>query len=510
MAQDQNPWNEVSSMPNGRIPNREPEVSTGGNVPPHLPPVPVPTPAAPEPRTGTGDPGSVPEPSTVPETPAAPEPETPAAPELSAAPEAPAVPEPEPAPEAAAPEAVPTPDAAPEPAPVPGPDAAPAQDAAPEAPAPAPEPPSPAQGSVPPAMPIPVPANAPTAPSAGQPTPAPLPESRPESNAGGPTGPSPTAQMPPAPTQQAPTVPPFAAQGAASSHAPSSPFAPGSGMAPTGSKKPIVVAVLAVLSIPFSSIPIIGLPAAIAALILVHKMRKTGLRTTALTVGKVCGIIGVVLSTILLVVWLTFGFVMSQLMPAIVGDMKLEETRKGFDDLSNDFDDDLDLPSQPEDAEDKAVRNAADAELSLLADKDALYTTMVADDLSSEIQDQLEMTPAELGIDPALYADWLLSDLTYEIDSVHANEDEGTVFATLTAHAPYDFLGRWSALLDEAPQASSAEEGRAVMAQAYSQAMTETTDLHDTSVVLKFTKDGNTWVLDRESMDNAIWLALLF
>lgn len=401
MTQDQNPWNEVSSMPNGGMPEGDPETGATGNVPPHLPPVPVPVPAAQDPQADIGDPGA----------------EHGPAPEPCAAPE-------------------------------------------------------------------------------------------PSATEGAASGP--TAQMPPAPAPQAPTVPPFEAQGSSDPHTPSSPFSPGSGQAPVGSKKPIVVAVLAALSIPFSSIPVIGLPAAIAALVLVRKMKKTGLKTTALTVGKVCGIIGVVLSSILLVIWLTFGVIMSQLMPAIIGDMKLEEARKDFDDLSNDFDDDLDLPAAPEDADEKSVRSAADAELSLLAGKDSLYTSMVADDLSSEIQVQLEMAPDELGVDPALYADWLLSDLTYKIDSVHTDEGEATVFATITAHAPYDFLERWSALLDEAPNANSAEEGRAMMAQAYNQAMSETTDVHDTPVMLEFTKDGNTWVLDRESMDDAVWLALFF
>ena len=122
-----------------------------------------------------------------------------------------------------------------------------------------------------------------------------------------------------------------------------------------------------------------------------------------------------------------------------------EETFSTYDDDT--FDHSRANPLDPSelDEEDSAVYDIASQTLSDLQDSEDVRER-ICNNLSQELKSSYGYTAEDLGIDPAIYADKLLSNFTYQIESVYAFTDNdnsadnhGTAFFDYFVPSTYDF-----------------------------------------------------------------------
>lgn len=432
------------------------QIDDMGGMPP-MPPVPVPVP--------------VPEPTATLE-----------APELAPTPEAP-VPEPAAMPEAPEPAATPE---APEPAPAP-------EAAGPEAPEPAPTPEAPETE--------------------------PEPAARNQSVGIGDGLPALPMQEPPTPGGSAP-IPPYQAQdpapgvqAAASAEpaggAPIPPYqppTPGSAPAAPSGPRPsqgsiITALVLGILSIFFCSLAPLGLGMGIAAIVLASRAGKAGIVDGKATAGKACGIIGTSLSAIVILAWIFIGGALFK----VVTEDPIDHDEPLYE---------VPEPGLDETEEQASAWEAIDAELSRIKNKDEVYLDLLSEDIQSYFAPEDGLTLDDMGVDPALYANWLLMDFDYESDGTYVTGDTGNAFVTVYVRDPYEMIDRWNELVNEEP--AFAEDGAPISeAEAYqtagrllAQAMSETDQTHEVSVALELELVEDGWQVTADSWDHAVWLML--
>ncbi|MDO5042718.1 MAG: DUF4190 domain-containing protein [Slackia sp.] len=399
-------------------------------------------PAAPK-----SEPAAAPAKPAEPATPAEPapapaEPAAPAAPAQPAAPAAPAVPQ--------AP-AQPTAPVAPQ-APQPAAPAAPAQPAAPTQPAGAPV----AAPGVAPTQPMPAPAQ-PAAGPAGQPVPAPM---------GGAYPP------PPAPS-----------------------YAPKSG-------KAMGALVCGILAIVFSFIPIVGIILGIVAIVFAGKAVREAGHDGKATGGKVCGILGIVFS----VLWGIFSLVLTL---GIIGAASSYEDYDRSDyvpPVSSVPDSSSAEPAVDMDAEEQAVYDETAAIFEKIVAKDSQFMTELSQEFNDSFEDSFSMSCAELGIDPSAFAEWAVTDFSYEIDSVYVDGDTATVYVDTTERDTFEFLMGFSDAV-AAYGATAEGEGatpdaaKAKVGELFSQTMAETTDTTTYFAAVDFVKKDGVWVAVEDSLE---------
>ncbi|HJF66078.1 MAG TPA: DUF4190 domain-containing protein [Slackia equolifaciens] len=470
----------------------------------------VPTPEQPE------SPATPPAPKA-PESPAAPaKPEQPSTPAEPATPPQPAAPDEAEAPAAPAAPAAPVAPAAPE---------APAAPVAPESPA---APAAPATPAAPqsPMQPEPVrPMGAPAQPSQSnqpqqpqQPVPAqpagfdpaqPFGGNQPQQPMGAPAQPAqpgqpqqpvqpnqpqqPYGQQPPQPTQPMgynqgayppPPVPPAYAQ--------------------KSSGKAIGALVCGILAILFSWLPLLGIILGIVAIVLASKAVKQFGRDGKATGGKICGIVGLVFSILGFIFW---GFVSCAVLAAApYADSGYSE----IDEVINSDDSGAVATDELSAAEQQAT-DAGVAELEKLATQDESMVQYLAADLDEGFTEAMDMSHADLGIDPADLARWMLTDFSYTTDGVYVYEEdgEGTMYADLEMRDSYAFMLNF---YDKVNALNSSEEiktmteddAKARIGELYYEAMDETTDMTTYYASIDLVKEGDQWVVDQDSWEEEL------
>ena len=398
----------------------------------------------------------------------APEPVKPAEPAAPAEPEtapaAPAAPKSEPA---AAPTKPVEPAAPAEPAPAPAEPVAPAVPAAPAAPAVPQAPAQPVAPTQPVGAPVAAPGVAPT-----QPMPAPA------QPAAGPAG-----QPVPAPMGGAYPPPP----------APS--YAPKSG-------KAMGALVCGILAIVFSFIPIVGIILGIVAIVFAGKAVREAGHDGKATGGKVCGILGIVFS----VLWGIFSLVLTL---GIIGAASSYEDYDRSDyvpPVSSVPDSSSAEPAVDMDAEEQAVYDETAAIFEKIVAKDSQFMTELSQEFNDSFEDSFSMSCAELGIDPSAFAEWAVTDFSYEIDSVYVDGDTATVYVDTTERDTFEFLMGFSDAV-AAYGATAEGEGatpdaaKAKVGELFSQTMAETTDTTTYFAAVDFVKKDGVWVAVEDSLE---------
>lgn len=383
-----------------------------------------------------------------------------------------------------------------------------------------------ATGGMPPMPPVPLPTSEPmAAPDAPEPAAPeatatePEPAARNQSVGIGDGLPALPMQAPPTPGGSAP-VPPYQVQDPApgaqaatgpevTGGAPVPPYQPpapgGAPAAPNGprpSQGSIIAAlVLGILSIFFCSLAPLGLGMGIAAIVLAGRAAKAGILDGKATAGKVCGIIGTSLSIIVILAWIFIGGALFK----VVTEDPIDHDEPLYEEPEPDFEGT---------DEQQAAWEAIDEELSRIKNKDEAYLDLLAGDIQGYFAPEDGLTLDDMGVDPALYANWLLMDFDYENDGTYVTGDSGNAFVTVHVRDPYEMLNRWSELVDEEP--AFAEDGAPISeAEAYqtagrllAQAMSETDQTHEVSVTLELELVEEGWQVTADSWDHAIWLML--
>ena len=272
--------------------------------------------------------------------------------------------------------------------------------------------------------------------------------------------------------------------------------------AQANSGKALGALICGILAIVFSVLPIVGVVLGIVAIVLASKAVKEAGKNGKTTAGKVCGVIGIVLAVIWFVVGMVAGFsevydaLESSSTPSYSG--AITDSSEGSSSSSSTL------------AEDEAELDAlAVAQLDALKNKDAAVMQQLATDLDDGFSAGAGYSLDELGVDPAVFADWMLSDFSYELDGTYPFDDSGTVYADVSHRDVYAFALKFmddaEAALDAGEMEGLDEAGAlAKLGDIYKNAMDASAEMTTSYLSIDFVKQGDAWVLDEDDWNEEV------
>lgn len=336
-------------------------------------------------------------------------------------------------------------------------------------------------------MPVEQPATA-----VGEPQAAPATESIPAQAV--PAAGQPTQTQPMPPTGQPVPTQPMPPQGAPYAGAP----------APAGQPSPTGALVCGILAIVFCFIPIVGIVLGIVAIVLAGKYFKAGGTQGQGKAGRICGIVGLVLSIIMIIVNSILIFTALS---------ALDEADVDFTDIyasqSSSAISSSAASSALADRLDDELYDVIDPELDKIKSADpamvATIAAIVEESLNSELASE-NLSLADLKVDPTELAKAMIQGFDYEYDFTDIDGSEGTgeAWYTITCKDTYsiatEFEAQISTLLSgDVSQYSTMEAAYEAIGKALMDAVNSTTPTDDSMVDYDLTKQGDKWVLDPES-----------
>lgn len=247
-----------------------------------------------------------------------------------------------------------------------------------------------------------------------------------------------------------------------------------------------------VLAILFSALPLIGIVLGIVAIVLAGKALKQIGKNGNATGGKVCGIIGIVLSILIFLGTLLFSFGMA-MYPSIAPNGSLTPGTEILDSPSSTLSE-----SQP-------IRTALANELDKVKSADPSVVQALAADLDERFKEGTTYSMSELGIDPTEYASWMLTDFDYSISSaVDSGDGTGYAHAVIELRDSTafftEFLERLGAASDsDEIQGVDAATAKEAVGQIFNDAMTSVTDMTSDVVMFDMVKIDGVWQVDEDS-----------
>lgn len=304
----------------------------------------------------------------------------------------------------------------------------------------------------------------------------------------------PTQTQPMPPTGQPVPTQPMPPQGAPYAGAP----------APAGQPSPTGALVCGILAIVFCFIPIVGIVLGIVAIVLAGKYFKAGGTQGQGKAGRICGIVGLVLSIIMI----------------IVNSILIFTALSALDEADVDFTDIYASQSSSAisssaasnvlaDRLDDELYDVIDPELDKIKSADpamvATIAAIVEESLNSELASE-NLSLADLKVDPTELAKAMIQGFDYEYDFTDIDGSEGTgeAWYTITCKDTYsiatEFEAQISTLLSgDVSQYSTMEAAYEAIGKALMDAVNSTTPTDDSMVDYDLTKQGDKWVLDPES-----------
>ncbi len=205
---------------------------------------------------------------------------------------------------------------------------------------------------------------------------------------------------------------------------PGQPYAP---QQPRSEGKAIGALVCGILSIVFCAGTLFGLALGIVAIVLASSYVKQNGPNTKAKIGKICGIIGSILSALAFVFTM---FVGCSLLAAVGGasiadSTSSPSTSSTYDDSASDSSNDA--PSSESWAADAETEEAITQDLEPRLDAWVNQTpeglAEIAQMSNEEFQASTGFQLSDIGIDPEEYAMWQLEGVTYEIEGVYVWDD---------------------------------------------------------------------------------------
>ncbi len=304
----------------------------------------------------------------------------------------------------------------------------------------------------------------------------------------------PTQTQPMPPTGQPVPTQPMPPQGAPYAGAP----------APAGQPSPTGALVCGILAIVFCFIPIVGIVLGIVAIVLAGKYFKAGGTQGQGKAGRICGIVGLVLSIIMIIVNSILIFTALS---------ALDEADVDFTDIyasqSSSAISSSAASSALADRLDDELYDVIDPELDKIKSADpamvATIAAIVEESLNSELASE-NLSLADLKVDPTELAKAMIQGFDYEYDFTDIDGSEGTgeAWYTITCKDTYsiatEFEAQISTLLSgDVSQYSTMEAAYEAIGKALMDAVNSTTPTDDSMVDYDLTKQGDKWVLDPES-----------
>lgn len=304
----------------------------------------------------------------------------------------------------------------------------------------------------------------------------------------------PTQTQPMPPTGQPVPTQPMPPQGAPYAGAP----------APAGQPSPTGALVCGILAIVFCFIPIVGIVLGIVAIVLAGKYFKAGGTQGQGKAGRICGIVGLVLSIIMIIV----NSVLIVLGLSVLDDADVDFTDIYASQSSSAISSSA-ASSALADRLDDELYDVIDPELDKIKSADpamvATIAAIIEESLNSELASE-NLSLADLKVDPTELAKAMIQGFDYEYDFTDIDGSEGTgeAWYTITCKDTYsiatEFEAQISTLLSgDVSQYSTMEAAYEAIGKALMDAVNSTTPTDDSMVDYDLTKQGDKWVLDPES-----------
>ncbi len=312
------------------------------------------------------------------------------------------------------------------------------------------------------------------------------------------TAPMPTQQMPPAPDQTDAPVPP--APGQPGTPAPPAPVSAGQ-PSPTGAL------VCGILAIVFCFIPIVGIVLGIVAIVLAGKYFKAGGTQGQGKAGRICGIVGLILSIIMIIVNCVLLFTTLSILDNYgVTERSVVETTTSSASSSSRA-----ATSTEFTAEEQEVFDVVNPELDKIKNQDPEVVAVVAKMIEESFDETMStegLSFANLGIDATALAKSMMNGFEYTPAFASVVDDEATASYDVICKDEYTILSEFSdatePLLDNAEQFTTTEEVYAALGKALMDAVNKTPAEDDGYLSLGLTKEGSSWVINQKSWEEAL------
>lgn len=339
------------------------------------------------------------------------------------------------------------------------------------------------------------PGQIPSAESAAVQTPEPQPAQTQPATPGQPVSPEPPVQP------MTPLVQPTQAYAQAPSNAPDQPINTGSyaasPAAAANEPSPTPALVLGILAIVFACIPIVGIILGILAIVQAGKYFQAGGTQGTAKGGKICGIIGIILSGIMIIVtsaMIVFGL-------AILDDLDVDASYTSSSSNNTDS-----TYATIEDRFEDELYDVVDPELDKIVSGDPEMVAAIAAIMEESINSEMlseHITLADLQVDPNELAKAMIVGFSYEHDFTNIDGSEGEAWYEITCKDSVAIAFQLNTKIDEivdgSTQYSSTSEVYAAIGQALMDAVAETEEMNTSYADYDLTKSGDKWVLDPDS-----------
>lgn len=262
--------------------------------------------------------------------------------------------------------------------------------------------------------------------------------------------------------------------------------------------------VCGILAILFCGVPIAGIVLGIIAIVLAGKYYKAGGTDGQGKAGRICGIIGIILSGLMIVVTCILLIVgLQALDEADVDDLVYESIVTSSSSA-------VDTSRQSEfTAEEQELIDLVDVQMQKLKNQDpdtvATVARIIEESLNDELED-IDVTFAQLGISSTDIAKSMLQGFDYTPAFASVYGDEGSVSYDVTVKdismVGSAFTANVYNLMDDLEAVTSTADGYRLIGQALIDAVNETDPSTDGYMSVELVQGPSGWTIDAESWND--------
>lgn len=280
--------------------------------------------------------------------------------------------------------------------------------------------------------------------------------------------------------------------------------------APAPQPSPTSALVCGILAIVFCFIPVVGIVLGIVAIVLAGKYFKAGGTLGQGKAGRICGIVGIVLSILFWVfaigamIW-AYSTVVNTPTVSSSPSSSLSAPGTSSTDRGSSSSSSSSSSEPVYDENEQTVLDLVSAQFDALEGGEAEMMQKVASIASEGFQEATGVTMEQCGIDPVNYARLMTDDLTYEIDLVVVNDKQGTgwVSADVTCRDIFAVLDLFNEKVDAFDTSGEAnamteEQVQQKLGELLMAAVTETTTTTEDYATINCTLENGTWVLNED------------
>lgn len=281
--------------------------------------------------------------------------------------------------------------------------------------------------------------------------------------------------------------------------------------APQSNGKALGALICGILAIVFSWLPLVGIILGIVAIVLSVKAVKEGGKDGKATGGKACGIAGIVLSVFAFIVWMVLGCATLAI---------IDEYEASGGDIVTDIQNDLEASGSLDDSDssdadtaeaeaEAAAMEAVDEALSVLRDVNDADIQELAAAFDEGFAEGAGFGMAEMGVDPVMFAEWLIGDLDYTVEEAYIfNDGTGWVDVTVTIRDVSAFATTFDdevdAFMETEEYQNMTDEAalKAKLGELLLSAMDKTTGTTEDYLMIDVVEKGGTWEVDPDSLES--------